>query len=108
MGVPIDRTSLDCGRQCLQDTTMDWTGAAPTRNFGYVMLGILVMVAMEIGQEELEFWRLMTTPSISSHGSRWKMEMNTAKLSCVLDRLPLQCHCLSMEGKKPPAINLCV
>jgi len=55
MGVPIDRTSLDCGRQYLQGTTMDWTGAAPTRNFGYVMLGILVMVAMEIGLEELEF-----------------------------------------------------
>jgi len=68
MGVPIDRTSLDCGRQYLQDTTMDWTGAAPTRNFGYVMLGILVMVAMEIGLEELEFWRLMTSPSTSSHG----------------------------------------
>lgn len=34
---------------------MDWIGAAHTRNYGYVMLGTLGMVAMEIGLEELEF-----------------------------------------------------
>jgi len=34
---------------------MDWTGAALTRNYGYAMLGTLVMVAMEIGLEEHEF-----------------------------------------------------
>lgn len=36
---------------------MDWTGAAPTKNYGFALLDILVMVAMEIGQEGLEFWR---------------------------------------------------
>ena len=34
---------------------MDWTGAAPTRSYGYALLDTQVMVAMETGQEELEF-----------------------------------------------------
>lgn len=42
-------------RQYLLDTTMDWTGAVHTRNYGCAMLGTLVMVAMVIGLEELEF-----------------------------------------------------
>ena len=46
--------SLYCGRQYLLDITMDWIGAAPMRNSGSVLLGILVMVAMETGLEELE------------------------------------------------------
>ena len=46
--------SLNCGRQYLLDITMDWIGAAPMRNSGSVLLGILVMVAMETGLEELE------------------------------------------------------
>jgi len=46
-------------RQSLQDTAMDWTGAAAARNCGYVLLGILVMVGMEIALEELGFWMAM-------------------------------------------------
>jgi hypothetical protein len=38
---------------------MDWTGAAAARNCGYVLLGILVMVGMEIALEELGFWMAM-------------------------------------------------
>ncbi|KAF1877741.1 hypothetical protein Lal_00038050 [Lupinus albus] len=41
--------------QYLLDTTMDWIGAAHTRNYGYAMLGTLAMEAMEIGLEDLEF-----------------------------------------------------
>jgi hypothetical protein len=47
--------NFDNGRQYLLDTTMDWIGAAHTRNYGYAMLGTLAMVAMVIGLEELEF-----------------------------------------------------
>jgi len=36
---------------------MDWTGAAHTTSFGYVLLGIPVTVVMETGLEELEQWR---------------------------------------------------
>uniref|UniRef100_A0A7N2R7A5 Calcineurin-like phosphoesterase domain-containing protein n=1 Tax=Quercus lobata TaxID=97700 RepID=A0A7N2R7A5_QUELO len=43
-----------CLWQYLLDITMDWIGAAPMRNSGSVLLGILVMVAMETGLEELE------------------------------------------------------
>ena len=43
-----------CCRQYLLGITMDWTGAAPMRNSGSAMLGILVMVAMEPGLKELE------------------------------------------------------
>ncbi|KAJ6912652.1 hypothetical protein NC651_015165 [Populus alba x Populus x berolinensis] len=35
-------------RQSLQDTAMDWTGAASARNCGYVLLGILVMVVWKL------------------------------------------------------------
>lgn len=34
---------------------MDWIGAAHTGSCGCATLGILVMVAMEAGLEELEF-----------------------------------------------------
>lgn len=34
---------------------MVWTGAAPIRNCGCALLGILVMVAMETGLEEPEY-----------------------------------------------------
>lgn len=47
---------------------MDWIGAAHTRNYGYAMLGILAMVAMEIGLEELGFWRSLTIPFLYDHG----------------------------------------
>ncbi|KAB5551746.1 hypothetical protein DKX38_009057 [Salix brachista] len=42
--------------QSLQNSAMDWTGSAPTGNSGYVLLGVLVMVAMEIGLDELGSW----------------------------------------------------
>lgn len=45
------------GRQYLLDTTMDWTGAAPTRSCGYALPGILGMVAMAIGLEARELLR---------------------------------------------------
>ncbi|KAJ6921788.1 hypothetical protein NC652_015664 [Populus alba x Populus x berolinensis] len=48
-------------RQSLQDTAMDWTGAAAARNCGYVLLGILVMVGMETAPEELGFWVAIKT-----------------------------------------------
>jgi hypothetical protein len=54
-GVMLSRFSFHCGRQYSLGTTMDWTGAAPTRSFGCALLGILVMVAMETGLGELEF-----------------------------------------------------
>lgn len=54
-GVVLSCFSFHNCRQYLSDTTMDWIGAAHTRNYGYVMLGTLGMVAMEIGLEELEF-----------------------------------------------------
>ena len=46
--------SLYCGRLYLLDIIMDWTCAAPIRNFDSALLGLLVMVAMETGLEELE------------------------------------------------------
>lgn len=42
----LSRFSFHCGRQYSLGTTMDWTGAAPTRSFGCALLGILVMVAI--------------------------------------------------------------
>lgn len=54
---------LDGGRQCLWVTTMDLIGAVLTRSYGCASQGILVMVAMETGQEELESWRLPNSHS---------------------------------------------
>lgn len=36
---------------------MAWIGAALTKNCGYALLDILVMVDTETGLEDLEFWR---------------------------------------------------
>jgi hypothetical protein len=54
-GIMLKCFPFDNGRQYLLDTTMDWIGAAHTRNYGYAMLDTLAMVAMVIGLEELEF-----------------------------------------------------
>lgn len=60
---------------------MGWIGAARTKSFGYALLGIRVMVDMEIGLEELEFWKSLKNLSLSSHGLEWKMVIDTVKFS---------------------------
>lgn len=47
---------------------MDWTGAAPTKNYGYALLDTRAMVVMGTGQEELEYWRSLSDPFLSSPG----------------------------------------
>ncbi|KAK4404817.1 putative inactive purple acid phosphatase 16 [Sesamum angolense] len=68
-------------RPSVKATTMDWTGAAHTRSSGYALLVIPVTVGMETGQEELEFWKSITSPSLSSHGLGWKTDNYIVKSS---------------------------
>ena len=44
---------------------MDWTSAAPMRSYGYVLPGTQAMVVMDIGQEELEYWRSLSNLFLS-------------------------------------------
>lgn len=52
------------GRQCLLGITMDWTGVAHMRSFGFALLDIPVTVDMEIGLEDLESLKSTRDPSL--------------------------------------------
>lgn len=58
---------------------MGWTGVVRTKRFGYVMLGTLVMVDMEIGREAHEYLKSLRNLSPLSHGLEWKMAKNIVK-----------------------------
>lgn len=60
---------------------MDWTGAAPIRSYGFALPDTPAMVVMDTGQKELEYWRFLSNPFLSSPGSGWKMATRTVK-SC--------------------------
>ena len=47
---------------------MDWTGAAHMRSYGYALPGTQAMEVMETGEEELEYWRSLSNPFLSSPG----------------------------------------
>lgn len=63
---------------------MDWIGAALTRlktNFGYALQGIVGMVAMATGQEELGSSTSHTNLSLSNLGLGWRMVIYIVKSS---------------------------